>query len=839
MVEGISELISQMTLDEKASLCSGETFWTTKEIERLGIPSIMMTDGPHGLRKQAGDADHLGLNDSVPATCFPSAVGLASSWNRDMIRTVGEALGKESQAEGVSILLGPGANIKRSPLCGRNFEYFSEDPYLTGELAAAHIAGVQSQGVGTSLKHFAVNNQEHRRMTTDAVVDERTLREIYLTGFEIAVKKSQPWTVMSAYNRLNGTYCSENETLLTKILKEEWGHEGIVVSDWGAVNEAVASVEAGMELEMPASHGIGQQKIVTAVETGALSIDVLDRTVERLLTIIFKAVDQQKANETYDVDKHHQLAREVAQESMVLLKNDDQLLPLAKTGKIAVIGALAEQVRYQGGGSSHINPTKLDNIHAEIVKSAGSGAEVYFAQGYDLASDDIADAQVEEARELAASSHVAVLFVGLPDRYESEGYDRTHLNLPANQIHLIEQVAAVQPNTIIVLSNGAPIVMPWLDRVKAVLEAYLGGQAVGGAVADLLFGDANPSGKLAETFPRSLKQNPSHPYFPGEGDRVEYREGIFVGYRYYEAKDIEPLFPFGYGLSYTTFSYSDLVIDKSNVTDQEKVQVSVKIKNTGSRFGQEIVQLYVRNSASSVIRPEKELKGFAKLALGPGEEQTAIFTLDKRSFAYYNVELADWHVETGEYEILIGGSSQNLVLKRSINVQSSAEIVPTFHRNTTLGELMENPKTAQILAQLQGMAPESEQSDAVSQDMMMAMMRYMPLRALLPFTGGAMTEETLAMMLEQMNRAVNTTEFNEFPAEANKINFSENTTIGELLSHKGATAVLERHLPGISTSPMVSMGKGFSLKQLVSIPQANISNELVLAIVAELSEIKE
>lgn len=757
----IMELIDVMTLEEKAGICSGETFWTTKGIERLGIPSIMMTDGPHGLRKQAGEADHLGLNESVPATCFPSAAGLASSWDRELIYRVGEALGKESQAENVSILLGPGANIKRSPLCGRNFEYFSEDPYLTGEAAAAHIAGVQSQGVGTSLKHFAVNNQEHRRMTTDAVVDERTLRELYLTGFEIAIKKSQPWTVMSAYNRLNGTYCSENKTLLTQILKDEWGHEGFVVSDWGAVNEAVASVASGMELEMPSSHGIGQSKIIEAVQSGELSEETLNQSVARLLSVIFKAVDNKKVGAVYDKEEHHRLAREVARETMVLLKNEDSILPLNKSGKITVIGSLAERARYQGGGSSHIKPTKLESIREEMLISAGHAASFDFVQGYDLDSDNISELMVEEAKKKAAEADVAVLFVGLPDRYESEGYDRVHLHIPVNQSHLIEEVAKVQPNVIVVLCNGSPVVMPWIGQVKAVLEAYLGGQALGGAIADLLFGDANPSGKLAETFPKSLKQSPSHPFFPGERDRVEYREGIFVGYRYYDAKDIDPLFPFGFGLSYTTFVYSDLVMSHNQMTDTETIQVSLKVKNTGSRFGKETVQLYVREIQSIVIRPEKELKGFVKVALQPGEEQLVTFTLDKRSFAYYNTELNDWHVETGEFEILIGKSSKEIELRSSVDVQSTVQLTPVFHRNTTMGELMENPKTRPILQYLQSMAPQSSEatsSEAVSPDMMMAMMRYMPLRALLPFTGGAMTEETLTMLLEQFNNAVKTAE---------------------------------------------------------------------------------
>ncbi|QOS79408.1 glycoside hydrolase family 3 C-terminal domain-containing protein [Paenibacillus sp. JNUCC31] len=757
MYKDLDNLISEMTLEEKAGLCSGQDFWTTKAIERLGIPSIWLADGPHGLRKQSGEVDHLGVNGSVPATCFPSAVGLASSWNRDLIHRVGEALGLESQAEGVSILLGPGANIKRSPLCGRNFEYFSEDPYLTGEMAAAHISGVQSQGVGTSLKHFAVNNQEHRRMTTDAVVDERTLREIYLTGFEMAVKKAQPWTVMSAYNQLNGTYCSENEALLSKILNEEWGHEGLVVSDWGAVNDAVNSLAAGMHLEMPTSNGYGQKSIVDAVLNGKLSQETLDHTVKQLLTVIFKASDNKKLNVVIDQEAHHTLARETARETMVLLKNEKQLLPLSKQSRIAVIGAMAEQIRYQGGGSSHINPTKMDSPLKEIVKSAGDGAKILYAKGYDQCSDDNDEMLLNEAVEIAEQSDSAVLFLGLPDTYESEGYDRTHLNLPENQIELIERVASVQSNIVVVLSNGSPVVMPWIRHVKSVLEAYLGGQAAGGAIADLLFGDANPSGKLAETFPMTLKQNPSHPYFPGEGDRVEYREGIFVGYRYYDAKDIEPLFPFGYGLSYTNFEYSDLNIDKRILTDQESVQVSLKVKNTGKRHGKEIIQLYVKANAFKVIRPEKELKGFVKVALEPDEEQIISFTLDKRSFAYYDMDLKDWNADSGEYEIGIGSSSRNVPLTANLFIESTTTTVPVIHRNTTMGDLMANPKTAPVFAQMEGLAQKSEpQSDEVSSTMLAALAKYMPLRSLLAF--GVITDEALELLLQQLNSAVKPTE---------------------------------------------------------------------------------
>lgn len=753
MTTDIHNLISQMTLEEKAGLCSGLDFWHTKGIERLGIPSLMVTDGPHGLRKQAESADHLGLHNSVPATCFPSAAGLASTWNRELIGRVGEALGRECQAENVSILLGPGANIKRSPLNGRNFEYFSEDPYLSSEMAANHIKGVQSQGVGTSLKHFAANNQEHRRMSTDAVIDERTLREIYLASFEGAVKQSQPWSVMCSYNRVNGEYASESETLLTRILRDEWGFEGFVVSDWGAVNERVKALQAGLELEMPASGGIGDAKIVAAVKSGELSIETLDRAVARMLSYIFKSVENRQEQAAVDSEQHHRLAREVARESMVLLKNEDRILPLAKEGTVAVIGEFAKKPRYQGGGSSHVNPTKLDDAFAELQAVAGDAASFLYAQGYELDSDGINAALLQEARETAAKADVAVLFLGLPDRYESEGYDRSHLSLPESHIALIGAVAEVQENVIVVLSNGSPVIMPWIGHAKAILEGYLGGQAFGGAVADLLFGEVSPSGKLAETFPVKLSDNPSFLNFPGEGDKVEYKEGVFVGYRYYDKKEIEPLFPFGFGLSYTEFEYSGLKLDKTSINDTDTVQVSVTVKNTGSRTGQEIVQLYVADVQSSVIRPLQELKGFQKVELQPGEAREVSFTLDQRSFAYYNVELGDWHVESGDFRISIGSSSRDIRLSVALEVISSTGITVSFHRNTTVGDLLDNPLTAEKAKKFSSIfGLESAMED--NPDMFNAMMKYMPLRAMVNFGQGKYTEADLAQDLRELNALV-------------------------------------------------------------------------------------
>ncbi|MCL9660457.1 glycoside hydrolase family 3 C-terminal domain-containing protein [Paenibacillus hunanensis] len=749
----INKLISQMTLEEKASLCSGLDFWHTQPIERLDIPAVMVTDGPHGLRKQGGSGDHLGLGDSVPATCFPTAAGLASSWNRELLHQVGEAIGQEAQAEQVAIVLGPGTNIKRSPLCGRNFEYFSEDPYLSSELAASHIQGVQSQDVGTSLKHFAANNQEERRMSVDTIVDERTLREIYLASFEGAVKQGKPWTVMCSYNKLNGTYTGENEYLLTDILRREWGFEGFVVSDWGAVNERVDALKAGLELEMPANGGIGDAKIVAAVKDGKLDEKILDRAVEQLLRFVFNAIELQKPNATFDPNEHHQLARYVAAESMVLLKNDHNLLPLSKKGRVAVIGEFAVQPRYQGSGSSHINPTQLDQALNEIRKLVDSESEVTYAPGYDLDSDDVKDELVQEAVKLAGEADVVILFTGLPDRYESEGYDRTHLELPLNHKQLIKELAAVQPNLVVVLSNGSTVTMPWLDQTSAVLEGYLGGQAGGGAVADLLFGEVNPSGKLPETFPVQLSDNPSFLNFPGEGDRVEYREGIFVGYRYYDTKQLEPLFPFGYGLSYTSFEYSELQIDRTSMTDQDTVNVQVTVRNTGSRRGQEIVQLYVHDSESSVIRPEQELKGFAKVALEPGESKTVSFTLDKRAFAYYHTELHDWHVETGEYELRIGASSRDIRLKQTIEVTSTVKLKQVFHRNTTIGDIAANPATKPIAEEL---TKRSGLNDMMGDnpDMLLAMTRFMPLRAMINFGQGKYTEDMLEQDLQRLNEAL-------------------------------------------------------------------------------------
>jgi len=748
MERDIKKLILQMTLEEKASLCSGLDFWHTKPIERLGIPSIRMSDGPHGLRKE-----ETMFSKTVPATCFPPASYLSASWDRNLIERVGKAIGEECQAENVQILLGPGVNIKRSPLCGRNFEYYSEDPLLSSEMAKHFIKGVQSEGVGTSIKHFAVNNQEHRRLTVSAEVDERTLIEIYLASFEKAVKEAKPWTVMCSYNRVNGVYASENEFLLTKVLREEWGFEGFVVSDWGAVNDRVKGLSAGLDLQMPYDGGWGDKKIIEAVKKGELPEEVLDKVVERILNIVFKAIENKKENATYDKEAHHRIAREVARECFVLLKNEEKILPLKKEGRIGLIGAFARKPQIQGGGSAHVNPTMVDDAVEEIKKLVEGKAEIIYADGYKIETDEVDEKLIEEAKEVAKKSDVVVIFAGLPERYESEGFDRPHMKMPENHNRLIEEIAKINKNVVVVLSNGAPIEMPWVDKIKAILETYRGGQAWGGAVADVLFGVVSPSGKLPETFPKKLSDNPSYLFFPGEGDRSEYREGIFVGYRYYDKKEMEVLFPFGHGLSYTTFEYSDISLDKKEMTDEEILRVKVKVKNTGDMKGKEIVQLYVRDVKSSVIRPDKELKGFVKVELEPKEEKEVTFELDKRAFAYYNVEIKDWYVETGEFEILIGRSSRDIVLKDTVFVRSTKQIKRKYHINSTIGDILDDPsasiKFQNVLKQFASLFPQFSTEEGIMN--IAEMIKYTPLRGLIHFGGGKFTEEMLNDLLKELN----------------------------------------------------------------------------------------
>ena len=675
-----ADLIKQMTLEEKASLCDGLSYWESQPIERLGISAINLNDGPHGIRKKGDPGDtpkgETNLLKGVPAICFPTASATACSWDPDLMYRMGEALGEEALKEKVSVLLGPGTNIKRSPLCGRNFEYFSEDGLLAGEIAAAFINGVQSKGVGTSLKHFAVNNQETRRMTVNAVVDERTLRETYLVPFEIAVKKAQPWTVMNSYNRLNGTYAAENKWLLTDVLRKDWGFKGIVVTDWGAENERVPGLLAGQELEMPTSSGEGTRLIVEAVKNGTLDEGVLDNAVDKLLDMI-KRAEAVRGDYTYDSDAHHNLAREIASQCMVLMKNDGNILPLKKDAKVALIGEMARTPRYQGAGSSLINPIKLDSAY-ETMKEMGINAS--FSAGYSLKKKCKNEAELmAEAVQNAKNADVAVVFVGLTDEYETEGNDRKHIDIPPVHNKLVEEVLKANPNTVVVLSGGASIRMPWANKVPAILNMFLTGQAGGSAVCDVMFGDVNPCGKLSETYPLALEDNSSNNYFPGTPVSVEYREGVYVGYKYYDTANKEVAFPFGFGLSYTTFEYSDIKVSADSIKDTDTLTVSFKIKNTGAVDGAEIAQVYVNDVESTIYRPVKELRGFKKVFLKAGEEKEVSITLDKRAFAYYNVNLGDWHVESGEFKILVGASSRDIKLEASVNVESTVEaIVPDY-----------------------------------------------------------------------------------------------------------------------------------------------------------------
>ena len=664
------DLISQMTLKEKASLCSGKDFWHLKSIERLGLPEIMVCDGPHGLRKQNAENKKVGIGNSYPATCFPTAVTTACSWDRDLIYKMGQALAEECLQHGVSVLLGPGVNMKRSPLCGRNFEYFSEDPELAGEMGAAFIAGVQSKGIGTSLKHFAGNSQEMKRMTSNSIIDERALREIYLRAFEKAVKKSQPWTVMNAYNLLNGTYCSENDWLQNKVLRDEWGFKGAVVSDWGAVNDRVAGLNAGNDLEMPSSGGVNDTKIVEAVKCGVIDETTLDERVDKLIDIILKGAANKKPSYKFDVKAHNLLSRQIAEQSMVLLKNDGNILPLKRVeGEyVAVIGAFADNPRYQGAGSSIINPTMIDSGRRAFNNSPIS---VKFADGYDRSGKrKNEDAYITEACNLAKNASKAVVFIGLTDDYESEGFDRSTMKLPDGHNRLVEAVSRVNDNVIVVLEGGSPVEMPWADDVKAILNAYLGGQSVAPAIVDVLTGKANPCGKLAETYPICLKDTPTSFRYPDSKEDVQYRESIFIGYRYYDKVERNVRFPFGFGLSYTSFEYSDIKLKKKNLTKGEGAKVTFTIKNTGDVAGSEIAQVYVAKPESKIFRAPKELKGFVKIHLDPGEEKKVSVELDDRAFAFWNTATEDWCVESGEYKILVGASSRDIRLEAAAKMKS-------------------------------------------------------------------------------------------------------------------------------------------------------------------------
>ncbi|WP_339265403.1 glycoside hydrolase family 3 C-terminal domain-containing protein [Paenibacillus sp. FSL W8-0187] len=693
MKVSINALIKEMTLTEKASLCAGLNMWMTKGIERLDIPPVHMYDGTNGIRKTNSD-DEMGITtENVPATCYPTGSAIGSSWNPELLHEVGEALGNESKEMGVELLLGPGINMKRTPLGGRNFEYYSEDPCLTGELGAAFINGLQSKGVGASLKHFACNNQEFEKMVTSSEVDERTLREIYLSAFERIIKKSDPWTVMCSYNLLNGSYTSENEHLLHDILREEWGYEGVVISDWTAVNDRIRGLKAGLDLEMPGPAGYNTNAIIKAVESGNLAEEQLDKSVARILKLVERVTGIEESAPVSDME-YHNLARKAAAESIVLLKNENGILPIhaESTHSIAVIGRFAKKPRIQGAGSAKVTPTRVDIPFEEMKALAGASVEMSYAQGYPE-DDSIHVEMIKESVALAAKSDVAVIFVGQPEYAESEMRDLKGIDLPEQQILLIQAIAAVQPKCIVVTSSGSALAMrPWVQHVPAVIHSWLSGQGMGKAIAEILFGQVSPSGKLSETFPVKLSDNPSHMRIRGENGKLYYREGLFVGYRYYDRKELAPQFPFGHGLSYTSFAYKDMKVAQT----ETGITVSFWLENIGNRTGKEVVQLYVHDEECTWTRPEKELKAFSKIELAPGEKQQIVFELEERDFAYYNTKYNRWVAESGYFQIALGSSSRDIRITERLYCDFGKEEV-SFHKFSLVSDWINDPTAKSVL----------------------------------------------------------------------------------------------------------------------------------------------
>ncbi|MDR1904892.1 MAG: glycoside hydrolase family 3 C-terminal domain-containing protein, partial [Treponema sp.] len=745
----VEKLLSELTLEEKAAFCSGLDFSHTKPVERLGIPAVDMRDGPHGLRKQVGNGDRFGIGLSLPSVCFPTASAVAASFDEKLVEKAGMEMGAEYRAENVAMQLGPAINIKRSPLCGRNFEYWSEDPYLAGKLGAAIVRGVQNTGTASCVKHYAANNQETLRMTGNSVVDERTLHEIYLTAFETIVKESKPHSVMCAYNQVNGIFCAENRYLLTELLRDKWGFDGFVVTDWGAVKDRVKGIKAGLDLEMPGGSDESAKRIIAAIQSGELAEDELNTAVRRILKFVLDS-ERNQGETQYDLETGYQASLAIAKQCAVLLKNSKDTLPLDKKAKVAFIGEFANKTRYQGAGSSFVNSAKT----VSALQTA-SGLNISYAQGYKIKSDVTDDSLLAEAVEAARNTDVAVIFAGLTDRHETEGADRDNLDIPANQNVLISAVVKVQPNTVVVLHNGSPVTMPWIDEIPAVLEMYLTGDGSGEAAVSILFGDTNPSGKLAETFPKKLSDTPSFLNFPGERGTVEYREGVFVGYRYYDKKEAEVLFPFGHGLSYTTFEYGNLRINKSEVTDTEILVVTVSVKNTGKRSGMDAVQLYVKNPNSKVIRPVRELRAFVKVELQSGESKDVTFTLDKRAFAYWETRLGDFAVESGIYGIEIAASSRDIRLSTSVMVKSTAVIPYRFTRYSTFGEVGESPKGKAMLEAMMQQNSRAANYDISglggegAEVLSEKTMQEMPLGTLVSYE--MITEEQLDGMLSMLN----------------------------------------------------------------------------------------
>ncbi|HEY6408032.1 MAG TPA: glycoside hydrolase family 3 C-terminal domain-containing protein, partial [Ktedonobacteraceae bacterium] len=743
----IQELLSKMTLEEKVALTIGRDFWSTNGVERLGVAPIAVNDGPHGVRKPAATSE-IGIGNSLPATCFPTAAALASSWDTSLVEEVGQAIGEECLALDVQVLLGPGVNIKRTPLGGRCFEYFAEDPVLAGEMGCAFVRGVQSKGIGTSLKHYACNNQEFERMTINVEVDQRTLREIYLSAFERVVRKTQPWTVMSAYNKVNGFYASEHPQLLRDILKKEWSFEGVVVSDWGAVNEKEKALAAGLDLQMPGYRGNHTEKIAQLVRDGQLPETVIDEAATRMLRLLLRGRESRQPGFVFDREAHHALARRAAAESIVLLKNTDNLLPLQveRLRSVAVTGRFARQPRYQGAGSSQVVPTRVDTPYDELQRWLGGNVHLTYTDGYpEEGRTD--EGLLSEAVEQAKAADVAIIFAGLPDVYESEGYDRLHLFMPETHNRLIAEVCRVQPNTIVVLHNGSVVAMPWIEGPKAILEAGLGGQAMGGAIVDVLSGKVNPSGKLAETLPVRLEDTAAYLNYPGEANRVAYGEGLFVGYRYYDKKKIKPLFHFGYGLSYTTFEYIRLQTNKMEISVGETLDVTLTVKNSGAVAGKEVIQLYVQALASQFVRPIKELKAFAKVALEPGESRDVHLTLEERDFAIYDAERQAWRLEGGEFAVLIGPSSEHMALSMNILAKEDPHsAAPVFDRMSPLKQFLRYPKARELVTNT--FAGTTGAGIFLGADEMFTSMPIGKMAVL-----GILSDETVDRLIAQVNQA--------------------------------------------------------------------------------------
>ncbi len=751
--ENIDRLMSRMSLEEKVLLTSGRDAWSTQPIDRLDIPYIWMADGPHGLRR-APSTDTWGYGDQLPATCFPTASALSATWDVGLLREVGSALGDEASALGVNMLLGPGVNIKRSPLGGRNFEYFSEDPYLSGKLGAAYIEGVQARGVGTSLKHYVANNVETERMWANSDVDERTLNEIYMTPFEIAVREAQPWSVMACYNRVQGVYGTQSPDMLTARLKQDWGFEGIVVSDWDAVIDRVEGIRAGMHLEMPGKLGhLTNKMVIDAVKNGELEEAQLDRVVRDILRVVLRANAVADSTRAQDLDEHHKLARRVASEAITLLKNDGAVLPVTRDRyrKIAVIGEFAVNPRYQGNGSSEVRPPRVDEFMDIVGQEYGENFEIEYAQGYRL-SDDADFTLIDDAVRLAAEADVALVLAGLPLHYESEGIDRLHIDLPPSHNHLVDAIADSQPNTVVVLTNGSAVATPWVDSVPSIVEAWLGGQAGAGAVADAVFGKVNPSGKLAETFPVRLEDTPAFLNFPAEDGEVLYGERVFFGYRYYDKRKIVPLFPFGHGLSYTDFAYSNLEVSSEQFSDQDLLTVTVTVTNTGDVAGKEVVQLYVKEEEASVLRPEIELRGFDKLELAPAESKQVEFLLSARDFAFYSTRHGRWLAESGDFELLVGASSRDIRLRQRVTLQSTEKLNYQFSEYSFFREFWSNPELKPLLIELMpewlgSQAGDGGPGEAVIQDFL----QDQPMIKFPHFTLGEVNAEQIRAFIAECN----------------------------------------------------------------------------------------